>query len=313
MNKILFLIMVFSMSTTSLWAGNLDGFNKIARINELKKEASKAFQNQDYETAKTLYLTLKDSFAVSDDRVLLNLANSHFHTDQKVEADKIYTDLLASENKEIRSRASLQKGVIQFEKKELSKALISFKNALKNNPANEEARYNYELVKKLLEQNKDQDQQDKDQQKQDQDQKEDKEDSEDQKSEADKNQGDPDDNDQEGKEGEDSQNQDKSKEGDQSKSDKKDQERQEQERGDKDEKDKKNKDSEGSEAQGQEGDQDENRKLNEDQLRQMLQEMEMTEETAKSILDAMRNSEVQYIQQMRRKSTKKPDSGKPDW
>nr|MCU0390231.1 hypothetical protein [Thermoflexibacter sp.] len=46
---------------------------------------------------------------------------------------------------------------------------------------------------------------------------------------------------------------------------------------------------------------------------QRLQQMNLTEEQAKMILDAMKNNEVQYLQQNKKKPTKKTDKGKPDW
>lgn len=44
-----------------------------------------------------------------------------------------------------------------------------------------------------------------------------------------------------------------------------------------------------------------------------LKELNLTEEKARMILEAMKNNEIQYIQQNKRKPTKKPDNGKPDW
>ena len=44
-----------------------------------------------------------------------------------------------------------------------------------------------------------------------------------------------------------------------------------------------------------------------------LEELNLTEEKARMILEAMKNNEIQYIQQNQRKATKKPDSNKPDW
>ena len=44
-----------------------------------------------------------------------------------------------------------------------------------------------------------------------------------------------------------------------------------------------------------------------------LEELNLTEEKARMILAAMKNNEIQYIQQNKRKATKKPDSDKPDW
>jgi hypothetical protein len=45
----------------------------------------------------------------------------------------------------------------------------------------------------------------------------------------------------------------------------------------------------------------------------MLQSMNMSEEQAKNILDAMKSSEVQYLQQNQKRTNKKPEKGKPDW
>jgi len=44
-----------------------------------------------------------------------------------------------------------------------------------------------------------------------------------------------------------------------------------------------------------------------------LEELNLTEEKARMILEAMKNNEIQYIQQNKRKAKKKPDSDKPDW
>ena len=41
--------------------------------------------------------------------------------------------------------------------------------------------------------------------------------------------------------------------------------------------------------------------------------MNISEEKAKMILEAMKNNEFQYIQQRKRKPTKQQDSDKPDW
>ena len=44
-----------------------------------------------------------------------------------------------------------------------------------------------------------------------------------------------------------------------------------------------------------------------------LKEMKISEEKALLILEAMKNNEVQYIQQNKRKAKKKKDPSKPDW
>ncbi|WP_448518934.1 hypothetical protein [Rhodoflexus sp.] len=44
-----------------------------------------------------------------------------------------------------------------------------------------------------------------------------------------------------------------------------------------------------------------------------LEQVKMTEEEAKNILEGIRNKEVQYLQQMQRPANRRPDRSKPDW
>ena len=55
-----------------------------------------------------------------------------------------------SDNKELKSLAFQQLGVINQQKNKLEAAVADFKSSIKSNPNNEEARYNYELLKRLL-------------------------------------------------------------------------------------------------------------------------------------------------------------------
>ncbi|MDX5437628.1 MAG: aerotolerance protein, partial [Pontibacter sp.] len=47
--------------------------------------------------------------------------------------------------------------------------------------------------------------------------------------------------------------------------------------------------------------------------RARLRQANMSPEKAKLLLDAMRNAELQYIQQLPKRATRKADPGKPDW
>jgi hypothetical protein len=85
----------------------------------------------------------------------------------------------------------------------------------------------------------------------------------------------------------------------QSKEEKKDQEAKDKKEGEQDNRENKDNKNEKSE--------------NAPQLSQKLQQMKMSEEKAKMILEAMKNQEIQYLQQNKRKATKPRDSGKPDW
>ncbi len=75
---------------------------------------------------------------------------------------KLCEALLDNADKQAASIAYTQLGIMQAKDKELEKAAELFKQALKKDPKNDNARYNYELVKKMLQkQQQEQDQQDK--------------------------------------------------------------------------------------------------------------------------------------------------------
>mgnify|MGYP003327910704 CR=1 FL=1 len=75
-----------------------------------------------------------------------------------------------SKNKEVKHQAFHNMGNVYMQKKEYQKAVEAYKNALRNNPADDETRYNYALAKELLEKDKPPEEQEQDDKK---DQKED--------------------------------------------------------------------------------------------------------------------------------------------
>ncbi len=279
-----------------LLASTLTGIiDNIAAVNRLKKEAEEAFRAKEYATAIDHYKVLLDSFDVKDENIRTNLAHAYLMSGDTAAAQQNYTQLINSEDKQIKSLAYQQMGVVNADQKKYKEALSFFKESLKADPTNEEARYNYELVKKLLKEQEQNQQQNKDQQKQDQNDK--KEEEKDQQQKDEQNQQGDDQKQQEQQQGEEGKQDDQQK-NDQSKQD-------EQKPGEpKDQQQK-----EGQEQQEGEKKEDDSMPSVSDKLK----EMNISEEKAKMILDAMRNSEMQYIQQNRRKVTQPRDKSKPDW
>ncbi len=276
--------------------------DKIGKINSAKAEAKKAFLAGDFTTAIKKYSYLIDSLGVNEDEVRANLASAYFQANDTTGALNNYQRLTQSANKKISSVANQQLGVMANNQEKLEESLNYFKQALKAFPENDEARYNYEIVKKKLEEKKKQDQQ-KNKDQKDQDKKDDQK-----KDQKDQNKDDK--KDQEKK--------------DQEKKDqeKKDQEKKDQEKKDQDKKDQKEKDpkdqkeKEQKEKEQKEKEEQEKNKDKKDMppsVSEKLKEMQMSEEKAKMILEAMKNQEVQYLQQNKRKATKPKDKGKPDW
>ena len=266
----------------------LTGPGDISKINSLKSEAKEAYVKGDYKTAIEKYKSLVETHGVKEDEVMLNLANSYFSIQDTTNAPSSYLPLTQSSNSKIKSIANQQLGVMANRNGKFEEALNYFKQALKTAPDNEDARYNYEMVKKKLEEQKKQEQQNKDQNKENKDDK--KEQNKDKKDQQNKDQQDKKDKEQN--------------------KDKQDQQNKEQ-------KSKEQKEKEKKEKEQQEKEQQEKNEQNKEKLppsvSDKLKQMQMSEEKAKMILEAMKNQEVQYLQQNKRKASKPRDKGKPDW
>ncbi|MGF1638311.1 MAG: hypothetical protein ACFCUU_14645 [Cyclobacteriaceae bacterium] len=279
-------LMVYCMLISVLHTN--DNINKIALVNQHKKSAEAAYKSENYEQAIQHYRYLTDSLYINEDLVLYNLGNAYLQLADTSNAREFYGKLVASNNSNIKSKSFQQLGFINQGSKKYPEALQNFKSALKADPGNEQARYNYELLKKLM-----QDQQDQDQ---------DKDEGDDQ--DQDKN--DQDDQDQEDQEGEEKENE----------------EDKENEEGEEGEDEDKQQDGESEETK-EDGEQDKPEETEEESkpeeskpqpsVNQRLEDMDMTEEKAQMILDAMRSNQIQYIQQNPRKPEKRPPSNKPDW
>ncbi len=267
----------------------------IGKINSLKSQAKEAYQKGDFKTAVTKYRSLLDSLGVTEEQVQLNLANAYFQLNDTTNTALTYQPLTQSTDRAIRSIAHQQLGVLSNRANKYEEALASFKQALKADPTNEDARYNYEMVKKKLEEQK---KKEEEQKKNDPNKDEKNKDQKDQKKDQDKDQK------QDQKEKQDQENKDKK---DQENKDQKDQKDQQE----KNEKEKQEKEKKEKEQQ----DQKENKEKKETppSVSDKLKQMEMSEEKAQMILEAMKNQEIQYLQQNKRKATKPKDKGKPDW
>lgn len=111
-----------------------------------------------------------------NEKAKFNLATSLYKQDKKIDAVQIYAELNGtSADRSMLNRAWYNKGVILTHQKNLEESIESYKNALRNDPNDKEAREN--LQKALLELKKKQQenkQPDKQQQKKDQQQKQNK-------------------------------------------------------------------------------------------------------------------------------------------
>ncbi|NJN26365.1 MAG: tetratricopeptide repeat protein [Cyclobacteriaceae bacterium] len=124
--------------------------NKIARVNKAKRQGESAYASGDYHSAIAAFRYLTDTLHVTEDPILLNLANAYYNISDTTSAEQYYSQITRSTDPEMRSLAHLQLGVIHQQKNKLKEAIAEFKASLMSDPQNEDARYNYELLKKIL-------------------------------------------------------------------------------------------------------------------------------------------------------------------
>ena len=266
--KILILLFFFSGNNPT----------EIALINTYKKNAEKSFLSNDFSNAASQYRFLIDSLQIDEDAIKLNLGHAYQQLGDTSSARTYYNQATLTNDHNLKSIAYQQLGVMSKASSNLNESLNYLKASIKANPSNTDARYDYELVKKLLEQRKDQNQSDQDENKEQQDQEQQDQEQQDQDGDADE---------------------------------KKEQEQKE--AADQQEKKPEEEAKDAESAQNEEEEKaDENEQRNQD-IEQKLQEMNISPEKAEMILEAMKNGEIQYIQQQKRKPTEKPDKGKPDW
>ncbi len=113
------------------------------------REGNSYYRQKQFEKAEGAYLrALKDD--PSSSRVKFNLANTLQQLGKKEEALKAFTELAGTvKEKEIKAGAWYNKGVLLSQQKKLEESIDAYKNALRLNPDDKEAREN--LQKALLE------------------------------------------------------------------------------------------------------------------------------------------------------------------
>ena len=157
--------------------------NDVSNANRVRSQAKKEYYQREYLKAYKSYQLLLDSLNVSDEAASMNYANSAYLSSNLLldgfygssgkvklpdsaltalasQSQSEYARLSGIENSAIASLAYNQLGYSALKKKDLfesgdpdstlTSALEHFKNALRRNPENDSARYNYELIARLV-------------------------------------------------------------------------------------------------------------------------------------------------------------------
>jgi Ca-activated chloride channel homolog len=171
--KSVLLILVCLFYLSSISAININ-FAKSWRNLKGKQQYEKKNYN---ESGKTFN---KNAVHYPDDgRLQYNMGNANYKLGKVDEALTSYQKSLSDKNYKEQSKTHQNMGNIHYNKKEFQEALDNYKKAVIESPNNQDARYNYEMAKKALVQQK---QQKQEQQKQDKNKEQKKEEKKEQKS-----------------------------------------------------------------------------------------------------------------------------------
>jgi tetratricopeptide (TPR) repeat protein len=168
-NKI-FILFIFLLAESASFAQN--NANNLSLY-----EGNRQYKLKNYTEAQKYYEKAIEG-GNSDYKTQFNLGDSYYQQGKFDDAAKKFEEIVeTAKTQKDKSKAYHNLGNSWLKKKEYQKSIDAYKNALKNNPADEDTRYNLAYAqKKLQEQNKkNQDKKDQDKKDQDKKDKEDKE------------------------------------------------------------------------------------------------------------------------------------------
>ena len=268
--------------------------NDISKINKLTKNAEKAFKEKNYKVAINDYNTLIDSFNISNEKIHLNLAHSYLLSNDTLKAIENYNMASITNNNKIKSIAYQQLGNINESKNKLKNAAEFYKKSILSNNSNLDSKYNYELVTKKLKEQEKKKEENKNQKNKEQENKEQENKKKNNKEQENKKKN--------------------NKEQENKEQENKEQENKKKNNKEKNNKEKNNKEQENKEKNNKEkNNKEQENKEQEKSIEEKLKEVNMSKKKAEMILNALNNIEFQYIQQLKRKASKKIDKNKPDW
>jgi tetratricopeptide (TPR) repeat protein len=172
----------------------------------MAQEKNKILSAANDEYAENKFVEAEANYRISNSKfpntvvAPYNLGNAIYKQNHAAEAKYAYAKALKkAKTRSQKHKAFHNLGNVFMKEKNYTEAVEAYKNALRNDPSDEETRYNYALAKKMLKDNPPKDDKDKkDKDKKDKDKKDDKKDGEKDKN-KDKKDGDKDKKDDEGK------------------------------------------------------------------------------------------------------------------
>ncbi|MES2732776.1 MAG: hypothetical protein V4714_13550 [Bacteroidota bacterium] len=141
------------------WVVNHGPIDRSKRVNETVERVETALEHKFHLAASQQLRYLVDSLHVTDPEARLDLAHALYNGKDTVKARLQYQRLDSVADIAVRSVALQQLGVLAGMHNANEEALDHFKQTLRIDPANDEARYNYELLMKKSQQQKEEEKQ----------------------------------------------------------------------------------------------------------------------------------------------------------
>ena len=141
-----------------IWFVNQGPLDRSKQVNVRIALVENAIQQKDHASVAKQLRYMMDSLRVFDPEVRLNLAHAYYNSPDTLKARQQYARLDSVADVAVSSVALQQLGALAAKRDEMEKALSLFKTTLKTDPTNDEARYNYELLKKKHQEQKEEEQ-----------------------------------------------------------------------------------------------------------------------------------------------------------
>jgi len=138
--KGIFLVLVFLPAS----------WTRVSRLNAAIDQAAASYAATEYAQAIKDHRVLIEEFQLVSEYLDFNLGLSYHYASQPEEAAANFDKASQSIDERLASFAFNQGGVVLGNKQDYEAALSKFQSALIQNPLNEEARYNYELLARWL-------------------------------------------------------------------------------------------------------------------------------------------------------------------
>lgn len=264
-----------------------------------------AYGQQDFDKARE-YLEKAADIKPDNPIVNFNLGNAYHQQGEYDKADQAYISAAQNPDSNLSAMAYYNIGNTQFRKGDYEKAIESYKRSLALNPDDLDAKYNLEVARKMLEEQKQQQQQKK------QEEQEQKQDQEQQQQQDQKQQGEQQKQDDKQDQQKDQQKEEKQKQDEQSQNQQDQQQEQQQEQQKQQNKQQQDQQDEQQQNQQQSGEEEQDQQRQQQQQAQP-REMEMSEEDAERILNAVTGNDKEVLRRLvRQKAPSGGYSGK-DW